>query len=282
MTLSPLTLAELEGSLGRLPSMPAVVTELLLRLEDPDLDTRRLAHDIARDQSLAAKTLRIANSPFYGLRGRVASIQDAVTLLGLHTMRTLMLAAAAGETLGRLTAEGLDTATYWRHCTAAAVVARVLAPRAKVNPESAFVVGLLHDIGRLVIATNYPAHYKAVHERARAEGLPLIDAERLCLGIDHVQVGELLARRWVFPATIVDGIAGHHAPERWPEQPLAAVVSLADSGAYELGQHLAGAWNPPPRSEYAWDALGLDEAAWQATLDEARPGAEEFSLLFGA
>ncbi|QEL64899.1 hypothetical protein OTERR_14230 [Oryzomicrobium terrae] len=282
MTLSPLTLPELEGSLGRLPSMPAVVTELLLRLEDPDLDTRQLAHDIARDQSLAAKTLRIANSPFYGLRGRVASIQDAVTILGLHTVRTLMLAAAAGETLGRLKAEGLDTTTYWRHCTATAILARILAVRARANPESAFVVGLLHDIGRLVIATNFPTHYRAVHERSKAESLSLLEAERLCLGIDHVQVGELLARRWVFPLTIVEGIAGHHAPEKWGHQPLAAVASLADSGAHELGKNLPGAWTPPPRSDYAWAALNLDDAAWAAILAEAGPAAEEFSQVFVA
>ena len=133
-----------------LPSLPVVVLELLSSMDQDDTDVHVLAQKIELDQGLAAKTLRIANSSFYGMQSKVTSIPQAVSVLGFHSIRTVVTACALTGSFAPVSG-GFDFQAFWRHSLATAVAARLLAPHLRVNPETAFTAGLLHDLGLSLI-----------------------------------------------------------------------------------------------------------------------------------
>lgn len=258
----PLTRDEIEKGVGDLPSLPAVVIELLQSLSREDVDADTLAHQISRDQALVAKMLRVANSSFYGLQGKVNSISDAIVVLGLRGVRTLATAAAVTGAFRAIDVPGFDNRVFWRHSVGIALCARAVARHMRVGEDNAFTVGLLHDIGRLVLASCFPKHLAAVLAYRDENECLLVDAERAVLGIDHGLIGEVLTMRWHFPSLICSVIAHHHDPDG--AEPLACVVHLAD--AIMHGLDLAGDEHElvPPVSAHCWKAAKLEREDLQA------------------
>jgi putative nucleotidyltransferase with HDIG domain len=248
-----------------LPSLPAVVSELLASMGQEDLDTHALAAKITLDQALTAKTLRLANSSFYGLPTKVTSIQQAVTVLGFHSIRTLVTACAVTGSFAATPAGGLDFQQFWRHAVASAACARVLAPYCRLNPDTAFTAGLLHDLGTLVLATRFPLEYQQVIAYQREHDCLCASAELAVFGVDHAAVGSALAAHWKFPPAIQAAVAQHHqepAPAALGMQlPLATLIHLANVLAHALD--LAGREDEqaPPLSLAAWQALDLSAVA---------------------
>ena len=146
-------------NLADLPSLPAVVMELLGSIDQEDVDISVLAKKVSHDQALTAKTLRLANSSAYGLQVKVTTIQQAITFLGFQTTRNLIIAAAVTGCFPEGQCAGFDDKAFWRHSIATAACAKVLARRMRFNQDYAFTAGLLHDIGRLVLVSSFPALY---------------------------------------------------------------------------------------------------------------------------
>lgn len=248
-----------------LPSLPAVVSELLASIDQEDLDTHALANKITLDQALTAKTLRLANSSFYGMPSKVTTIQQAVSVLGFHSIRTLVTACAVTGSFPAATASGLDFPAFWRHAVASAVCARVLAPYCRVNPDTAFTAGLLHDLGTLVLATRFPLQYRQVVDYQRQHDCLSVTAQRAVFGTDHAAVGSALAAHWKFPAAIQSAVAAHHelpppAPPGTP-LPLATLIHLANALAHALDLTGQEGDQAPPLSLEAWQALDLSTVA---------------------
>jgi putative nucleotidyltransferase with HDIG domain len=195
----------------RLPSLPSLVLEILESFEDERLDITTLAGKIANDQALVARVMRVANSAFFGFSGRIGTIPEAVALLGFNNLRGLVTAAAlinaAPRSLGRF-----DQASFWRHSLCTASCAKVLAGHSGLNPEIAFTAGVLHDIGKLVIALQYPEADVAVVSPGEESSSEQLEGERVLIGVDHAVLGGELAQRWKFPQPIREAIARHHAP----------------------------------------------------------------------
>lgn len=257
-----------------LPSLSAVVVDLLQSMDNENADTRQLAEKLSRDQALSAKVLRLANSSFYGLRGKVVSIGDAIVVLGLHGVRSLAIAAAVAGVFSEKTgASGCISGlgVFWRHSIAVALFAKALAHQRKLNDGNAFVAGLLHDIGRLALACCFPGHLAAVEKDRIVTGDSWLTAERRVLGFDHAEVGALLADYWCFPALLTQTIGLHHVPESCNE-PLVGVVHLADFLGHRLVDQLVEADAPALAS--ALETMGLSEEALQ-TLHEAVAGQYE-------
>lgn len=250
----------ISAKINELPSLPTVVVELLNSFDAPDIDTTRLAKKIALDQSLVAKTLRIANSPFYGLAGRITSINDAIVVLGFRAVRSLVTATAIAGTFARLAGSGFDHTVFWRHSTRVAIAARIIARRADCNPESAFTAALLHDIGRLLLAFCFPIEYAAALAYRQQHDCPLIDAEREILGIDHAAAGDQLAQQWHFPQSIRDAVAGHHAPETINAEVLTGVVHVANVLVHSLGLEHDNNEMVPVINASAWQRFNFDPA----------------------
>lgn len=263
-----LTLDEVARGIARLPSLPAVVVELLQSLGNDDVDTGQLARQIARDQALVAKMLRLANSSFYGLQGKINSISDAIVVLGLHGVRTLATAAAVTGAFGATVRQGFDFRVFWRHSIGIALCARALARHMRMSEENAFTAGLLHDIGRLVLASAYPQHLAAVLDYQKQNDCALIEAERAILGLDHAQIGQVLTERWKFPPLMCDVIARHHDPSGLDCPALACVIHVADAITHALD--LAGDPNEmvPPICPSCWRAADLGAADLRAIFAE--------------
>jgi putative nucleotidyltransferase with HDIG domain len=261
-----------------LPSLPVVVLELLSSMDQDDTDVHVLAQKIELDQALAAKTLRIANSSFYGMQSKVTSIPQAVSVLGFHSIRTVVTACALTGSFAPVSG-GFDFQAFWRHSLATAIAARLLAPHLRVNPETAFTAGLLHDLGTLVLVTRFPAEHALVRSYRQAHDCQMAEAELAVIGIDHAQVGSALAAYWKFPEAIQQAVAEHHAIERLEAGGLPLAVHLANAVALALD--LAGVDDAlvPPLSPSGWRSLVLDEQAWLALLRQTEHTFDEMSPI---
>lgn len=220
-------LQQILDHLHRLPAIPAVVLELIRELGNDELNTDILARKIGHDPVLAARLLQIANSPFYGLSRQVGSLNEAIIILGLSSVRTLMVAVGIMHGWSGLPAHLFDRKDYWRRNFRVAQMARYLAFQTDQNPDMGFTAGLLHDIGQLVLLNEKPESYPAILNESH-DGDDLIAREYARFGFDHAMLGEGVARRWNFPLEIQQAIAWHHHVEQAIHQPLAMVVCLAD------------------------------------------------------
>jgi putative nucleotidyltransferase with HDIG domain len=274
-----LTIDDVMRQLHDLPSLPAVVMELLNSIDQEDVDISVLAKKVSHDQALTAKTLRLANSSLYGLQVKVTTITQAITFLGFQTTRNLITAAAVTGCFPGGDCAGFDDKAFWRHSIATAACARVLARRLRFNQDYAFTAGLLHDIGRLVLSAGFPEQYAKVLAACRANDRYLLDAEREVLGVDHVEAGVALAGHWNFSDTMRLAIAHHHDPEAPGAGFLATIVHVANAVAHALDVACEDDELVPPVSAVAWTALGLNEESYLHVFRETELQLEEISAI---
>ena len=220
-----------------LPSLPIAVTRVMQLTNDPKAGLSDVAHALASDQGLAARVLKLANSAYYGSSRRIGTVSEAVVILGMRTTRNLTLAISCQDMLEReVQGYFLPRGALWRHSLACAAAAQNLARRAHFRgTEEAFVAGLLHDIGKVVMSAYLKAEFAQVLTRVAKGRLTFSDAEREVLGFDDAEVGARLLERWNLPSTLVTAVRYHHAPSQAPESPLAALVHVADTICLTLG-----------------------------------------------
>jgi putative nucleotidyltransferase with HDIG domain len=262
--MSTLALDDVVKDLRQLPSLPAVVVDILGSFDDANADVGLLADKVARDQALTAKTLRLANSSFYGLARHVTTLHQAITVLGFNGVRTLIAAIAISGSFPKAAPGPFNLEEFWRHSVATALVAKTLARHAHLNQDFAFIAGLLHDIGSLVLATRFPEHYREVLDYRRANDCHQIEAECAVLGIEHTTVGLALADYWRFPSAMRDAIAHHHDLRDDASVDIPALVHVAEAIAHALDVNGSEDELVPPLSDTAWHALNLDGATFDA------------------
>ncbi|WP_426113405.1 HDOD domain-containing protein [Massilia sp. PWRC2] len=249
---------------GELPCLPQLVMELQQSMQSDDIDAHALAARITLDSALAAKILQLANSSFYGVSNRITTVQQAVSVLGFHSIRTLLTTCSITSSFTADEAGARHFTEFWRHAIATAVCARVLAPHLALPAENAFTAGLLHDIGILVLVTEFPVEYQQVLAYRKAHDSLLITAELAVLGIDHARVGCALAAHWRFPAAIEDAVGGHHQ-DGFAGQPLTltGLICLASIVAHALDLSGSDAEQVPPLPLLLWQAVPLSDSGWQ-------------------
>lgn len=259
-----------------LPSLPPVVLQLMDLLEQPDAGLDEFADTLRLDQALSVKVLQLANSPFYGLSGRILSVRDAIHVLGLRQLGTLVIAAVLTLQFEALHGRSLHMRAFWRHSIACAVAARQLALQRGWNDAAAFTAGLLHDVGRLVVDSHYPEEAAEIIAWADQQDISHSEAEYALTGIDHAELGHWVCEHWRFSPDICRAIADHHKPPADGPATLADVVHVADALAHALD--IAGLDNEavPPLSTTAWQRLGLVEPALLPLLSTIE---EEFRHL---
>lgn len=265
--------------LNHLPSLPVAVSELLVSFGDAEVDLEKIAELIARDQALTARVLRIANSSFYGLQCKLGSIQDALVVVGFRAVRSMVVAAGINGTFKATTCRGYDPAASLRHSVAVGIAARALASILPGhNPDIAFTAGILHDIGKLVLASGFPVEYAEVLNYRRKHDIFLVDAERDILGLDHGEVGGLLAETWRFPPALREGIAEHHAPAATRATSLANLIHVADAIVLGLGFCSFQGDSVMPLETSAWFRIGLDSEKLGRVLPQVSAGIDELCL----
>ncbi len=260
-TASPLTLDReaLARDIRSLPSLPTVVQELMQLMRQKEVPLEVISNTLRLDQALSIKVLQLANSPFYGLSGRVGSVRDAINILGLRQLGNLVIAAALTMQFEKLHGRSLRMASLWRHSVCCAVASRQLATLAGLDAAAAFTAGLLHDVGRLVVDSHYPEEAAQAIAWAEQNDLSHSEAEQLLLGIDHAELGEWVCRHWRFSSDVVEAIAGHHRPPPAGPVSLIDVVHAADAITHALD--IAGAADEavPCVNPLAWARLNLRE-----------------------
>lgn len=263
------------GRLKHLPALPTVVAELLASFDNEETDIGQLARQISRDQSLTARLLRVANSSFYGLQSKVATINEAVVVLGFRAVRSMLLAVGLSGVFRAEKCPGFDPHAYLRHCVGVGLAARALAQASGRNPELAFTGGILHDIGELVLASCFAEQYAEALAYRIQHDCPLVVAERDILGLDHAVVGGLLADTWRFPASLRSAVAEHHAPSGATADSLADLIHVADGIAHGLGLGGADSELVMPVDQTAWRRLGLDGEKVAQILPQVIDGMDE-------
>lgn len=260
MTLLP-DAATVARKVRELPALPHALSEVLSALRQDGLHIERCAALIERDQALASRTLRLANSPFYGLSGRVGTMRDAIQLLGLGTVATLMSAALLSNGFDTGRCPGFDFPRFLRHAFAVSIASRELARAQGEDEDEAGLAGLMHDVGQLALATYFPGELSAALALARTADCSVSAAERGLLNLDHAEVGGIVARHWCFPASMALAIEQHHLAERaglpGGTSVLSDVVHVADVIAHALNLSHDADGQVPPVSLQAWHRLQL-------------------------
>jgi HD-like signal output (HDOD) protein len=228
---------ELLGTLNQaLPKLPNATLDLLPVLAKPGTGAKEVAKIIERDQATAARLLRWVNSSFYGLEGKVSSLQRAITVLGMETVRSVVLEDAFSRGVKFKGLPGVSPHTIWRHAAASSVAAKHIARQTRgVEPDVAATAGLLHDIGILLMLVLERQNLKDIVEIARQFREPLIENEFDFLGFNHQVWGESFVKDWNLPTEIAEAIGRHHCPMKEPFSPLAAVLWLANYMVSRMG-----------------------------------------------
>jgi putative nucleotidyltransferase with HDIG domain len=231
-----------------LPSVPATLARIIQITNSPDASADKVAAVVMLDQSLATKVLRIANSAFHARRVRAETISEAVVTLGFSSIRNLAASASVVDALfPKQMFPGFSWQEMWGHSVACAVGTEVIYSRMfRINSaESAFVAGLLHDVGKLILARALPERFRQVVEDCREYNRTMACAENALLSTDHAKIGGELAQGWQFPDKLVDGIACHHCPEDSPQhEDLARAVGAANMLAKRISRsYIVGAEN---------------------------------------
>ncbi len=207
-----------------LPAMSSVVQSLIGSFDDPEVDIDDIARRISHDQALTAKVLRLANTAAYGGNRKIASINDAVLVLGFNTLRTLVL--SCGLVNAFKAPAGFDMRRFWQQSFKTAATCAWLARTCRQNPDAAFTVGLLHNMGDVLIFMVHPDLAMEVEKSVRA-GVGRSEVEQRLLGYDYAAAGAELARRWRFPESMVRAIAEQEMPLSYdPVSPEAIMIFL--------------------------------------------------------
>lgn len=230
-----MTIEAFFNSVAHMPSLPKVVHEVMQMLADDNVEVSALALVVQRDAVIAAKVLKMANSSYYGLTRTIKTIDDAIAILGLSKLKTLVIASGV---LGTVThVDNLDLKAFWRHSLVTASVSRDLATYFKQDAEMAYIAGLLHNIGGLLIHMVHPEtslEIDALCEGMSADKRQFI--ERQLIGVDHCEISEALANRWNFPSDLSRVLRDYATALDKGASDMAAIVYLAVNIAYRL-QH---------------------------------------------
>lgn len=257
-------LRRLIGSVDALPSAPLIWHSLGRALRDPQSSVDQIAAIIEQDAGLSAKMLQLVNSSFFGQRRQVTSVGHATHLLGTGLIRSLALAQHVFSAGFSVAAGGWTVEEEQAHGLAVARMAQVLVDDAGVV-EAAFAAGLLHDVGKLILATRLPQAFGDDQRESRVRQVPLHRVELARAGVSHAEVGAYLLGLWGLPHLVVEAVAHHHLPSRVGpgDQRVLLAVHVADALVHERRE---GA----ERAELLLDHETLRSAGWVSRLDSAR------------
>lgn len=231
-------------NIDNLPSLPAIVSRLIQVVNSPDSSADDAAKLIERDPALTSKMIRLANSAFYGIPRSISSVASAVVILGFNTIRSLALSASVIKMFSSVRSTVIDKDRFWKHSITCAIAAKIIVRHfmniRMMDPESAFCAGILHDIGKLIFNEYVNEGYQEACQYASTNKISLLEAEKLILGIDHAEIGRIIADKWALPLDLEYSLVYHHKPQDADKlSELVTTVHLADVIAHRFG---CGLW----------------------------------------
>jgi HD-like signal output (HDOD) protein len=234
------------AQMQKLPSIPSLYFQVVKELQSPTSSLETIGDLISRDLVMTAKLLQLINSAVFGLRRQIASPTEAVLCLGAETTKSVLLLAHTFSYFDKVKSSSFSVESLWEHALAAGSLARMIANQQAASMdmvEESFTAGLLHDIGKLVIACNLPTDYIKVIQRTHREKKPLWLMEEEVFGVTHAEVGACVLGIWGLPVTIIEAVALHHYPSRFLSKEFSPLTAV----------HVANAWDHELRTKVKVD-----------------------------
>jgi HD-like signal output (HDOD) protein len=282
----PPALEQALSKISELGSLPEVTTKIVNLVEDLK-STAKDMHDVVKtDPALATKVLKVVNSSFYGLPSQIASLDRAITMLGLTAVKNIALAASMARIFKGKPAGGPQHFTprdLWKHSISVAVCGRLIAVQAKVQPaDELFVAGLVHDVGLLAETQIFESQIQEIAGACMQTPQNFCAAEEASIGADHQTFGWAMATKWKFPAGLRCAIGYHHDPTTLqPEfRKFAALVYVADTICCAQGLGFSLTAKNQELSEPMLKLAGVTEAHVKATVDALPQAVEETEKIF--
>lgn len=262
--------SELASMIDDLPALPSDYRQLLRAMQDPELDVPQFVEEISRDPSLADKILSVVDVAFNDTGRPIRTLSQAVVILGYRALRSAALALAVLEYFqaGKPSSEAGDL-RFWTHAMATGCICKTLAADLGINQqEEAFLVGLLHDTGKLIIKGFFPDDYDMVCEAASEQEFSWLECEQALFPVTHAYINRTLLRHWDFPPTVADAIGCHHDPSAAGHTlQLAALLNVADYLAYRFDKGAPGAYPPKECHPDTCKILGIERPETRLELD---------------
>lgn len=216
--------SDILNNFKELPAMPNVIMHALSVIKDPESSLKELAKIISYDQSLSTKVLTLVNSAYYGFSQQITSINRAISLIGMSKAKNLILTVAMKPMLINQGDKEL-----WKHSIMTAVGCEHIAKYLKImDPDEAFVIGFLHDLGKVVLNLKDAKLYEKVQDTAKSNPGNILEIERVYYGADHCQMGSILTKRWQLPLLVNNAVKYHHVPNASSMPTACSLVYLVD------------------------------------------------------
>jgi putative nucleotidyltransferase with HDIG domain len=256
-----------------LPTLPSIAARAIAVAEDAEATADDLLDLIQTDPGIAARVVRVANSVFYNRGYQIKDLRSAVVRLGLWNIRNILLGVSMVRTFDSFFAGApYSREDFWTHCVAVGSLAGRLTESRNLSSSVAFLAGLLHDLGKLLLDRYLQREFREAVGVARREGLALPEAEERGLGLSHATVGAGLLEVWKLPAEIVEPVRHHHDPERCPQvhRPQAVLLQVADYLVNLNGVGFSGNAHPARPSEEYFGAFNLSGEMIRFLIDSIR------------
>ncbi len=246
-----------------LPTLPTVAIEVRRLVDDQTSSISNIVAVVEQDMALTGRILRISNSAYYGIPRKVDNLKMAMVILGVREIVNLVTSVSVMHMfLQQDLKEDFNIKEFWLHCATCAELTVGLYEGMKlVMPSSAYIAGLLHDIGKMLLFQYFPEYHEACVNYASENKVRIVDAEVKLLGIDHGHVGSWLAKRWNIPEDITEAIAQHHIrPPNSPANGLPAIVDWADRLFYLMKSKKADDTVEALKSSTKWNEWFKDKS----------------------
>jgi putative nucleotidyltransferase with HDIG domain len=256
MFREPISIAKLLEKGDALPSLPEIFLKVSSQLDDNDASSQEIGSTITNDPAISYKILTMVNSAYFGLPNEVSSISQSVSLLGRFKLKQLLIGALLGDVFKGLDSEFFSLHDFWSHSIRTAIIAKELAITSDYcdEPDTIFTAGLLHDVGRLILAAQMPEVFKEISERTASKRIDVVQSEKDIIGLAHTEIGAALMLKWGFPDLIWVCVKNHHRADY--SGPFYNAVHLI-----YLANQLSEQATPGSESD-AWAILG-DIPGWE-------------------
>ena len=260
---------ELVESYVEVSSLPMIYYRISEAVNDPRASMPAIGKVIGEDPGLTVRLLRLVNSAFYNFPSKIETITQALVIIGTRQLCDLALGTSVTTMFNGIPEDLVNMESFWRHSAACGIAAKALATyRREPNIERFFVMGMIHDVGRLIIYKKIADQGREVLLRCKSSGGLMYLMEQEMIGFDHAGLGRMLLQSWKLPPSIEEAVAFHHQPRgarRYPVE--AAVVHVADLIANAMQSGSSGERFVPPLVGEAWELLGLSTSILPLVLD---------------
>ena len=261
MTKNRATFEEIIERVHTIPSLPEVVTQVSRLVNDPMANSGDVTAIMVKDGAMASKMLRMVNSVYYGLKEPVHDMEAAVRILGFKTIRSIALSISVLNAFQQQTA-AFNMKAFWAHSAVSACLCRMIAEKSRVcDPELAYTIGLIKDLGKLILVENAPEETKAIIAVAREYKLSFHGASRKILETDDAEIGGWLAERWELEPIITETIRDQYDLSKGRQPGVVAICQFTEYLCGLKKLRVCGDCDEPILDPEVWRHLGLDKNA---------------------